>query len=80
MTQLPLGNMFLYDVGNLYTGDPWGIEVELWFGTKELHGPFSTERQAVFYAAELVTQRDLPTVRLVRIQPHVTRTLLGEGL
>lgn len=48
----------LYEVGNLFTGYPYGVEAERAFGTTELHGPFASENEANTYAHQLIEDRN----------------------
>ena len=65
----------IYQRGNLYTGDPYGVVLDIgWFGSTELHGPFNGENAAHTYAVEKVLDRDdVTNGQVVRIN------LIAEG-
>ena len=44
----------LYEIGNLYKGYPWAVEAVKEFDSVEIHGPFSCESQADWYAHGLI--------------------------
>lgn len=48
----------LWERGNLYTGYPFGVQVEGQFGSSEIHGPFSGENEAHTYGMLLARESD----------------------
>jgi hypothetical protein len=68
----------LFNRGNLFTGDPYGVEVIGYFGSSELHGPFSSENEAWNYGMALALSRDTDyeKVLLVRIETPVLKRIV----
>ena len=73
----------LYTIGNLFTGYPWGVEAVRQFDTVEVHGPFSSENEADWYAHDLALRGDpavdgpYRSVKVVKIEtPQVGRELV----
>jgi len=81
----------LFSLGNLGMpeGYPWGVEAELQFGTREIHGPFVSENAASNYAhglTETIPENGpYATIKVVRFElPQVGKLIVqaadGEGV
>jgi len=70
----------LYEQGNLYSGDPYGVKVFTgWFGSFEIHGAFGTENEAHNYAVKQVNERfpQVTSAEVVKLEtPPVGEKLL----
>lgn len=71
--------------GNLFTGYPFGVEVEKQFGSSEVHGPFSSENEAWNYGMALAKTakpfEDFTTVKVVRLEtPQVKVVTTAEAV
>lgn len=81
-----MDSKLLYQVGNFFTGYPWGVEVVRQFGTTELHGPFNSENAANTYMHALVTDGETPqdgpyvSLKVCKIEtPQVGRHIAYTG-
>jgi hypothetical protein len=68
----------LFRVGNLYPGYPYGVKVELDFGSTELHGPFNSENEANTYMHRLIeTAAGYVGAKVVKIEtPQAGRAVV----
>jgi hypothetical protein len=62
----------LWEQGNLYTGYPYGVQVEKQFGSTELYGPFSSENEAWNFGMSLARQSNgTESFTIVKLEtPH----------
>lgn len=72
----------LYQVGNLYTGYPYGVVVTGQFGSTELHGPFSSENEAWNYGMGLAKESvEWESFHMVKIEtPHFKPIASAEAI
>jgi hypothetical protein len=67
-----MDSKIMYKRGNFYTGYPFGVEVEMFFGSRELHGPFTTENEANNYAHAIIQEQpyfgSVRSVKVVKIE------------
>lgn len=68
----------LFKRGNLFTGSVYGVLVEDYFGSSELHGPFNSELAASNYGFTIANEtygHGIESISLVTIEAPIAKKL-----